>query len=70
MVDVGREIYERNVVETIVGSDVLLWLNEKHIEKGLGHKHLPIMTKIYSSNYRKHRHGLVDESKNKSTDIF
>ena len=40
MVDINREMYGRNGVETIVDNDGILWLNEKHIEEGLDHKDL------------------------------
>ena len=40
MVDVSRKTYERNGTETIVANDIILGLNEKHIEKGLDHKNL------------------------------
>ena len=30
MVDISRKIYEGNGAETIVDSDRILWLNEKH----------------------------------------
>ena len=30
MVDVSRKTCERNGIETIVGNDGILWLNEKH----------------------------------------
>ena len=30
MVDVSRETYEKNGVETIVDGDGILWLNEKY----------------------------------------
>ena len=30
-------MYERNGIETIVDNVGILWLNEKHIEDGLGH---------------------------------
>ena len=34
MADINRETYENNgVVETIVDSGEILWLNEKHIEE-------------------------------------
>ena len=32
MVDISRETYLRNITETIVDNDGILWLNEKHIE--------------------------------------
>ena len=40
MVDKSRKTYERNSIETIVDNDQILWLNEKHIQKGLDHKKL------------------------------
>ena len=49
MVNTSRKTYERSGIETIVGNDGILWLNEKHTEEGLDH--------------RKHRHELVDEPK-------
>ena len=44
MVDKSIKAYERNSVETIVDFDGVLWLNEKHIEEGLGHKSLRVIT--------------------------
>ena len=35
MVDISRKMYEKNGVETIIESDGIFWLNEKHIEGGL-----------------------------------
>ena len=32
MVDISRETFERNGIETIVDNDGILWLNEKNIE--------------------------------------
>ena len=32
MVDISRKTYERNVIETIVDNDGILWFNEIHIE--------------------------------------
>ena len=40
MIDISREPYERNGIGTIVDSDGVLCLNEKHVEQGLDHKHL------------------------------
>ena len=34
MVDISTKKYERNGIETIVDNDGILWLNEKHTEKG------------------------------------
>ena len=33
MVDIRKETYENNDVETIVYRNGILWLNEKHIEE-------------------------------------
>ena len=42
MGDTSREIYERNGVETIIDSDAILWLNEKHIKEELDHKNVTV----------------------------
>ena len=44
MVDISRETYERNGMETIVDNDGILWLNEKHLEEGLDHENLREIT--------------------------
>ena len=41
-----------------------MWLNEKHIGKGLGHESLPITTGKYLSENRKNRLERVDKQKN------
>ena len=70
MVDVSRKTYERNGTETIVANDIILGLNEKHIEKGLDHKNLwEIITK-YNSYYGKHRYELVKKPKKKVNGFF
>ena len=33
-------MYEKSDVETIVDTDEILWLNERHIEEGVDHKNL------------------------------
>ena len=38
MVNITKETYENNDIETIVDSIGKLWLNEKNIEEELGHK--------------------------------
>ena len=63
-------MYERNVIETIVDSDGILWLNEKHIEEGLDHKHLREITTKYHSGHRKNRHELTDKPKKRRNRIF
>ena len=48
-------------------NDKVLWLNEKHVEEGLDHKNLPIITKKCPSNYSKHRYKLMDKAKKATT---
>ena len=60
MVDISRETYERNGVEAIVDSDVILWLNEKYIEEGLG----------YFSGHKTLRYKLVDKPKKQTNREF
>ena len=69
MVDVSGETYERNVVEPIVDSDGIFWLNENHIE-GLDQKNLQVTTVKYPSGHRKHRYELGDELKKQPNIIF
>ena len=70
MVDVTRKNYERNGIETKVDNDGILWLNDKHIEEGLGHKNLQETTKKYGLNKKKHRYELVKETKKQVHIIF
>ena len=62
MVDISRETYERNGIETIVDNHRVLRLNEIHIE-GLDHKHLQEITTKYHSDNREDRYELGDEPK-------
>ena len=48
--------YQRNGVEVIVDNNGVLWLNQKNIDKGLSHANLPVITRTYHSDYRKHRY--------------
>ena len=54
MIDISRKTYERDCKETIVNNDGMLWLNEKHVKKGLGHKNLWEITRKYHSEHRNH----------------
>ena len=63
MVDISRKKYERNGIEARVYNDGIFWLNEKRIEEGLDHKKIAKSCNKNHSNYRKHRHGLVEEPK-------
>ena len=47
MVNINNETYENNNIEATAGGIGMLWLNEKHIERKLGHKNLLFMTKKY-----------------------
>ena len=61
IVDISRDTYEKNSIETIVDNDQILCLNEKHIKEGLDHKQLREITIKYNSNHGKHRFKLVDQ---------
>ena len=63
MVDINKNTYENNDLETIVDSFGRLWLNEKNIEEKLGHKNLPAITNKYDQKYKKCRYELVNEPK-------
>ena len=63
VVDIGKETYEKNHIEAIVDGIGKLWLNEKHTEEKLGHKHLPVITNKYDQVYKKHRYELVNKPK-------
>ena len=47
MANITRETYEANGIEVIADKFDKLWLNERHVEKQLGHKNLPALTKKY-----------------------
>ena len=51
IVDISRETYERNGIETIVDNDEILWLNEKLIEEPSDNKDLRGITIKYHSNH-------------------
>ena len=38
-----------------------LWLNERHVQKQLGHKNLPALTYKYNEEYKKCRYELIDD---------
>ena len=47
-----------------------LWLNERHVQKQLGHKNLPAVTNKYDEEYKKHRYELIDDSIKQSNRRF
>ena len=40
MVGISRKTYQKNAVETVLDSDGIFLLNEKHTKEGLSHKNL------------------------------
>ena len=70
IVDISRETYERNCIETIAYDDGILWLTEKHIEGGLDHRKLPEITIKYHSDHRKNTYGLDNKSRKQCNTIF
>ena len=58
---ITKETWENNGIEVIVDSVNALWLNEKNIEKKLGHKNLPTFTNNYDKTYKKCRYELVNK---------
>ena len=65
--------YQRNIknfVEAIVDNNGILWLNKKNIEEGLSHSNLPVITRKYHSDYKKHRYQLVDKRNKQPNRIF
>ena len=61
MFNITKETLENNGIEVIVDSVNALWLNEKNIEKKLGHRNLPVITNKYNKIYKKSRYELVNK---------
>ena len=55
MVNITKEMYENNGIEVITDNHNTLWLNERHVQKQLGHKNLSAVTN------KKRRYELIDE---------
>ena len=53
MINIDKETYENNGIESIIDDIGALWLNEKHIEEKLGHKNLPAITNKFDQMYKK-----------------
>ena len=70
MLDISRKTFERNGIETIIGNDGILWLNEKHIGEGLEHKHFWEIKIKDNSHQRKPRYELLEEPKTQINWIF
>ena len=58
MVDISRETYEKNGLETIVDGDGILWLDGKRMDERLDYKNLRVTTVKYLSDHRKNRYKL------------
>ena len=61
MVNITKEMYEDNGIEVITDNLNTLWLNERHVQKQLGHKNLPAVTSKYDEEYKKRRYELIDD---------
>ena len=59
----NRKANEENGVETLVDSDGILWLNEKHID----HKRFQVITVKYHSGCGKHRYEVLHEPEKQPT---
>ena len=68
--NITKKTLEKKGIEVIVDSADALWLNEKNIEKKLGHKNLPAITNKYNKIYRKCRYELVNKPIKQSNRIF
>ena len=69
MVNITKEMYENNGIEVITDNLNTLWLNERHVQKQLGHKNLPAVTNKYEE-YKKPGYELVDDSIKQSNRRF
>ena len=63
MVNITKETYQNNGIEVIIDKFDILWLDEKHVEQQLEHKHLPAVTNKYHKKYKKCRYEIMDEQK-------
>ena len=61
---------KKNDIEAIVDDINTLWLNEKHVERKLGHKNLQFIINKYDKMYKKHKHELVNNPKKQPNRIF
>ena len=53
MKGVTKETYENNGIEVITDEFDQLLLNERHVQKQLGLKNLPVLINIYDKEYKK-----------------
>ena len=69
IVEIAKEIWERNGVEVIVFNSKK-WLNETNIKDKLKHSNLAAVTLQYPPKYRRQRQELQDCGKNQLCRIF
>ena len=62
MFNITKKTLENNGIEVIADSVSALWLNEKNIEKKLGHENLPVITNKDDKIYKKRWCDLVDKA--------
>ena len=65
MVNIDKETFENSSIESIIDGNGTSWLNENHIEEQLGHKNLPAIPNKYNQMYKKYKHELANEPKEK-----
>ena len=65
MVNIDKEIYENNGIESITDGNNTLWLNETHIKENL-----PAIANKYDQMYKKRRDELVNIPKKQSKRRF
>ena len=53
MVNITKEMYEINGIEVITDNRNTMSLNERHVQKQLGHKNLPVVTKQIQQRIQK-----------------
>ena len=70
MVNITKETYENNGIEVITDELGELWLNERHVQKQLGHKNLTALTNKYDEQYKKCRSKLNESKNNHVEDLF
>ena len=62
MVNITKETYENNGIEVITDEFGKLWLNERHVQKQIGHTNLVQLKRRYDKKYIKHRSELNQQN--------
>ena len=66
MKGVTKETYENNGIEVITDEFDQLLLNERHVQKQLGLKNLPVLINIYDKEYKKKNRSELNKSTTQS----